>query len=259
MRLASPWTESVFHVLAHVDVGPIAASCFAPSYVRWIEERLGPARDRALGEDIAVLSAIAGGEHDLLARAQALAWVFASAEAVGRIADRELSVLRSEDVLDCDALAIAQSAGALSEVLRAAAELELPHLAKLDAPPINRSALERALETVACAAPSLGEQNVSLARPLGLRGRALGRSIVVGVPRIACPDEEHVAWQAAHEATVGEVARVTRSFEDTERRALGLLRSRARAAGLADAHGRWLARLDLSALGPIADVDDPAE
>ena len=43
-----------------------------------------------------------------------------------------------------------------------------------------------------------------------------------------------------------------------ERRALGLLRSRARRAGLVEAHARWLAHLDLRAIGAIPDVDDGA-
>lgn len=199
--------------------------------------------------------------HDLLARAQALAWVFESAEDSARASARELAALTAEEVASPDALAIAASAGAVAEVLRAAAELELGGLSRLE--PASADALAEvaaASAAIARAAPSLGRFEVWVARPLGLRGRTHAGSIVVGLPGLGCPDAEHAAWQAAHEATVAETAAEGAStFVEFERRAIGRLRSRARAAGLAEAHGRWLARLDLRALGAIADVDDAPE
>ena len=197
----------------------------------------------------------------MLASAQALAWVFDSSEACTRAGPRELAALERDAVASVDALAAAVRAGPIAEVLRAAAELELPLVEAL--PPISAqdlTAIALGLEAILEAAPSLPRFTVSVARPLGLRGRAFGSSIVIGVPGIDCPDAEHVAWQAAHEATVLEVAADSRlSFLDLERSALARLRSRARAAGLAEAHGRWLARLDLRAFGTIADVDDTSE
>jgi len=197
----------------------------------------------------------------VLASAQGLAWVFDSSGACTRAGARELAALERDDVASVDALALTVRAGPIAEVLRAAAELELPLLEALPPIPAEELAvIALALEATLEAAPSLPRFTVSVARPLGLRGRAFGSSIVIGLPGIDCPDAEHAAWQAAHEATVMEVAADSRlSFLDLERRALALLRSRARAAGLAEAHGRWLSRLDLRALGPIADVDDASE
>ncbi|MBX3224745.1 MAG: hypothetical protein KF795_29785 [Labilithrix sp.] len=160
--------------------------------------------------------------------------------------------------MSADALALAASAGAVAEVLRTAAELELPAFATLGALPAPAlDEVAEAIAAIAPAAPSLPRFEVWVARPLGLRGRTHARSIVVGLPGLGCPDAEHAAWQAAHEATVAEAAAEGRgSFLDLERRALARLRSRARGAGLAEAHGRWLARLDLRELGAIADGDD---
>ncbi len=256
---ASLWTECVFHVLAHVEARGLAASCFNRVWVERAALELGLAATRPLGEDTRVIAA-AAGTHDVLASVQALAWVFDSADAARSVADRELAALESDDVASLGALSIARSAGPIAEVLRAATELELPLLERLE--PVSDeqlAGLAEAMAAVVPAAPSLPRFETVAARPLGLRGRTFGVSIAIGVPGIGCPDAEHAAWQAAHEATVNELAALRDAgFLELERRAIALLRSRARAAGLAEAHARWLARLDLSALGPIADVDDAA-
>jgi hypothetical protein len=169
-------------------------------------------------------------------------------------------------LLNVAAVRLALSAGPVAEILRAAAELELDAFAHLDAPSgasRDESRLEwrddhrqinDALRDVLPAAPHLARCEISLARPLPLRGRAFGRSIVVGFPGIAGAEASFCAWQAAHEATVLEIG--AGAFVDVERRALARLRARARRADLEDAHARWLSRIDLSALGPISDVDD---
>lgn len=241
---ASAWTEAVFHVLAHVRVD-VAASCHDVRWIRHAETHLGPARDRQLAEDAAVL-AKALATHDLLARAQALAWVFPSADAARAATARDLVDLERSAPLD-----VALSAAAGVEVLRAAAELELSAIEMLPRPPAADDAM---LRDVARAAPNLARCEVTFARPLPFRGRAFGTSIVVGLPGVAGAETDFVAWQAAHEATVLEVG--YGEFADVERRALGLLRARARRAGLEDAHARWLSGIDLSALGPIPDVAD---
>lgn len=282
VRRASLWTESVFHVLAHVEAPGLPSSCHDARYVAWIGERLGSIEARALGEDTAVIARVAT-THDVLAGVQALAWVFDSPDQCRRASDRELGELGADDVASADALSIALSTGPIAEVVRAAAELELPLLAGLvgsAAARVDLRAVRRALDVVSAAAPSLRDSAVSLALPLGLRGRAFARSIVAGVPGIACPDVEHVAWQAAHEATVVDLnerersrladvprgGRARRGLEaapaahlDGERRAIARLEARARLCGLGDAHARWLARLDLDALGAIRDVRDAPE
>jgi hypothetical protein len=257
----------VFHVLAHVDVGAVPASCHDAAYIAWAAARLGPATERALAEDARVLAATLAS-HDALARAQLLAWLWREESHVREAAVCELRELRDVDVADPAALVRVQGLGAPVEVLRAAAELELPRLKALDAAPVERGAraLTDALAEIARAAPWLLRMELATVRALPRRGRVHHASIFVGAPGVAGAELHHVAWQAAHEATVSEVERSPRglagpppTFEAVERAALGLLRSRARRAGLADTHARWLSTLDLGALGPIPDVEDGAE
>jgi hypothetical protein len=256
----------VFHVLAHVDVGAVPASCHDTAYIAWAAARLGPATERALGEDARILGG-ALASHDGLARAQLLAWLWREEADVRAVAHRDLGDLGAPDVADPVALRVIQELGAAVEILRAAAELELPRLGAIDPAPAERAAraLADALAETARAAPWLLRMQVAMVRSLPRRGRVHHTAIFIGAPSVAGAEPEHAAWQAAHEATVIEVERSPHgrsgpsTFEAVEREALGLLRSRARRAGLADAHARWLATLDLSALGAIADVEDRPE
>ena len=256
---ATPWARAVLHVLAHVDVGAVAASCHCPSWIAWAEERLGPAEERPLAEDARTLARVAGA-HDVLARAHGVVWLFDGADDARAVAGKDLADLRDDEVRRPTALRLAREVALVSEILRAAAELELPVLARAPIPDARDEALERELARVRAAAPALDAFAIALAPPLGLRGRVLEDEIVVGRPGFAGADAEHVAWQAAHEATVAEiVARGDPSrHDDVERAAIALLRSRARASGLAVEHARWLSRMDLSALGAIPDVPDGA-
>lgn len=247
---ASVWAEAVFHVLAHVDVG-FASSCFSRAYVTWIEARSPGAAERAH------LPAFLVQTHDTLARAQALAWVFASAESNRRWSDCNLDEVEADND---DALHIARSSGHLGEVLRATAELEMSELEVLAPPPFDGGELTRALEAVLPAAPALEDFTIAVTPPLGLRGRVLGHTIFTGLPGIAEATAEHVAWQAAHEAAVTVAAKVAQAdFIAIEREALARLRLGARRAGLGEQHATWLARLDLRAIGAIPDVDDGTE
>lgn len=245
-------------MLAHVDPGRVASSCYDAGWIAWAEQHLGRATDRSLAADVRVLErTLASNEH--LAAAQALAWMWNDAAQARGCAQRDLAELTDDDVADTRALRTARAIGPAVEVLRAAAELELPRLAEIHAPYTDTTALARALSRAAPAAPELGRVRIELAPPLPRRGRAWGPHVWVGMPGIAGAETEHVAWQAAHEATVVEVGRLAEGHETVERMALGLLRSRARRAGLTDAHRRWLETLDVAALGPIPDVDDLPE
>ena len=76
----------------------------------------------------------------------------------------------------------------------------------------------------------------------------------MGVPSAELgPSAEHVAWQAAHEATVGEVSRAAPglSHDEREQVAVVLLAERAKEAGEQEAHARWLAHFGGNA-PPIA-------
>lgn len=252
---AAPWAEAVLHVLAHVDVGRVAASCFCAAWIAEARARFGPAEARTLAEDARLLAS-AAGTHEALARVHAVIWLFDGEEDASAVREHDLADLDPPEVRSPPALRLAREAGDAAEILRAAAELELPLVAGL--PPLDATddALARALDVTLAAAPGLARFDIRLARPLGLRGRLFGRSILVGAPGHAGADAAHVAWQAAHEATVAEIVMRgdAKDHDDIERGAIALLRTRARAAGLGDDHARWLARLDLSALGPIADV-----
>lgn len=251
------WADAVFHVLAHVD-GGTAASCFSPTYCEWAASRLGAPSSRTLAEDIEALRTLAHPDVDQsFARAQAIAWIFRTTASVEAASDFELRDARVDNE---PARVIALGAGPIAEVLRAAAELEMLELERALATLAFEPPTE-AIERVTRVAPLLASCTIEVSPALGLRGRVLDRHIFVGMPGIAGATSEHVAWQAAHEATVQEVsAAATLPFLELERRALGLLRSRARRVGLADAHAAWLAHLDLSGLGglaAIADVEDP--
>ena len=128
------------------------------------------------------------------------------------------------------------------EVLRAAAELELPLVARLPPVDVDLAALALALGEVARAAPLLPCCAVGVSRALRRRGRVMGREIWVGEAPV-----EHSAWQAAHEATVAEVVERARSagegtdHDRVERAAIALLARRAVEAGLTQGHRAWLA------------------
>src|SRR6185295_18667820 len=108
---------------------------------------------------------------------------------------------------------IAVSAGPIAEVLRAAAELEMPLIRAVAAsvtatdpdgaapepaasvvatdpdgatpePAAAAAPLARALHAVVAAAPMLAECTVSVVPAIGLRGRVLDRQIFVGMPGI---------------------------------------------------------------------------
>jgi hypothetical protein len=134
--------------------------------------------------------------------------------------------------------------GAGAELLWCAALLEAPVHARLPALDVDEDGARAALARVEPLAPDLAACAIALVPSLRLRGRVHSAHIWIGAPCTELAvDAEHVAWQAAHEATVREVARGgVREHDALERAALALLESRARAAGLAHEHARWRAR-----------------
>lgn len=241
------FADLAFHVLAHAPIDA-AASAWDPTYVAWSAARLGPASERALGEDARALAATLGS-HEALVRAQLLAWLFDEDVRASSHFERALSELAPSDV-DAhgapDVLAyVAGDRGA--ELLWCAIALEAEHHARL--PPVSPAsiaALAEALDVVRPAAPALDRFDVRVVRSLRLRGRVRGREIWVGAPDPELgPSAEHAAWQAAHEATVAEIEEREPSlgFEDLELAAVRLLDERAADVGQAGAHARWLSGL----------------
>jgi hypothetical protein len=243
-----PWAEVVFHVLAHVP-GGAAASLWEPRYVRWAEARLGPASLRALGDDVRALAALLP-DHDALATAQLLAWVFRDPARAERVFDRGLGELEAGHVDDAALLARIRAAAPAvlqgADLLFCAAALEAPSVARLPPLHVDQAALSSAVLRLAPLAPALSTVTLGVVRALGWRGRVLRGEICVGAPETLDegPTLEHVSWQAAHEAVVAEVSRAgAAGHADTEHVAIVLLAERARGAGLGEPHARWLSSL----------------
>ncbi len=249
------WPELVMHVLAHVP-SEAAASVYDARYVAYAQERLGPAGERPLGEDAAVLSRTLAS-HQALAQAQIVAWLFDEVADAVALADVDIGALPPAAVCRPWLLPMAMAAGPAAELLRCAALLEQEALEALGPVRYPREALAAALEEVAPAAPRLARMDLLALRALRLRGRVLGDEIWVGAPCEALGlGAEHAAWQAAHEATVAEIAAEGGASErGVERIALCLLAARARAASLEQPHAAWLRHLaeapcDPSGLSP---------
>lgn len=257
-----PWAEAVFHVLAHVRASArLPASLWEPAWVDFVERVAGPASERLLAEDAAVLGELLSS-HEALSRAQLLAWAFRDLARARAGAAVELSQLQP-DALDApELLPTLREQGAPIEILRCAALLELPVLAALPVRESDPADVQRALGQVAPAAPGLFSRRVLLLRPLGLRGRVRGGEIWVGAPTARGPTAEHVAWQAAHEATVAEAHDVARALATPlgeralEHAALVTLAERALEHGLGERHATWVAHF--STTPPLKRGDAPS-
>jgi hypothetical protein len=180
-----------------------------------------------------------------MASIQLLAWLFDDADHAALGAARDLAELGAGDVLRPELLEPLVALGPAVEVLRCAAELEREALAALGPPLVMLDEVAAALTVAERAAPGLATSTILPLRSLRLRGRVRGAEIWIGAPS---PDlalePEHVAWQAAHEATVREVSSAGGLAERrVEAVALVLLAERAARAKLASAHRRWLQHL----------------
>ncbi len=244
-----PWPDLVFHVLAHVaGSAHLPASAYDARYVAWAEQHCGPAAERPLAEDVAVL-ARALSTHPQLACAQLLAWLFDEPDQALACATRDLGELQPEEVASAELLAPLCRAGPAIEVLRCAVELERSSYGRL--PPLAQHVSEEmarlaaAIREVVIAAPALRRCTVMPLRALRQRGRIRDWQIWVGLPGDELElQASHPAWQAAHEATVAEVAEAGSerlSERAVEAVAVVLLAERAADVGLSGAHGRWLA------------------
>lgn len=248
MRARSTWAEAVFHVLAHVRAtAHLAPSAYNPSYVTEAARALGRAEDRLLAADAARIGALAA-TFEQMADVEQLAWLFDSPGRARACVDRDLADLRASDVDHPRFLPAVLRAGAAAEILRAAAEIEAPLCTKLPPLALDERALDQALSEATVLAPLLASSTVGVVRALGIRGRVVAGEDGDTAPRIwvgAAPTE-HMAFQAAHEATVWEVgceaakAGIPWIHEDVERAAIRRLRARAEAQGKREAHQRWL-------------------
>lgn len=248
MRARSTWAEAVFHVLAHVRAtAHLAPSAYDPSYVAEAARALGPAEERLLAADAARIGALAT-TFDAMVDVEQLAWLFDSPGRARACVERDLAVLEASDVDHPRSLPAVRRAGAVAEILRAAAEIEAPLCAKLPPLALDERALDQALAEATVMAPLLASSTVGVVRALGIRGRVVASDEGDTAPRIwvGAASTEHMAFQAAHEATVWEVgcdaakAGIPWVHEDVEREAIRRLRARAEAQGKGEAHQRWL-------------------
>jgi hypothetical protein len=255
-RRASPapgFAQLIYHVLAHVQLtAALAASAYDRRYVSYVERRLGPASERPLGEDLAVLGRIAPS-HEALARLQLLAWLVRDIETAAGLGDRALSELAPGDVDDPELLAELDPS---AELLWCAALLELEAFRALPPVELESSALGARFERALMVAPALGECRIEIVRALCRRGRIRRRVIWVGLPEPELGvSHGHVLWQACHEATVHELATLARTLpaaarpseRELEHAAVVRLAERAASAGEGDEHRAWLAHFGANA------------
>jgi hypothetical protein len=242
--------ELCFHVLAHVEgTRQLPASAYSPAYVAWARSLLGDPERRTLAEDARMLAG-AFPTHSALAGAQALARLYTSVERVLAAGSRPLAELSASDVDEPSALAHLQELGAPGELLYCAFTLELMYFLQLPAPPPSPVELLELLLELVPLAPGLRDASVGCVRSLHQRGRVWGREIWVGHPDAeVAPTLEHVAWQAAHEATVVAVAAREPALGErqVEHAAVVELARRAREHGRQAAHARWLETVALLA------------
>lgn len=203
---------------------------------------LGAADDRELGA-LATDIAAAAPTHDVLAGAQRIAWLFRSVERARASFASGLHEISPNDV-DAPKLLAVLAGDPAAELIHCAAALEAPHHAKLPAVAVDPTFATR-LAALLPVAPHLGRLPVEHVRALRLRGRLVESRIWVGIPGTEIPavDSSFVAWQAAHEATVAELAPRRLPFAEHEHVAIALLAARAERAGLAVEHRGWLSRL----------------
>jgi hypothetical protein len=254
-----PWREALFHVLAWLPVDD-PSSLWDPAYVRWARAAL-PAQVLApVDEDRDLLAVLyhRGLPHARTLHALDLLHPDAASQREGL--RRTLvefpaagASLRYDPTLHRALQALAPS---LVELLRVAlARVLAPWTRALEAREAAEApgltALEAAL-TEAAAVLDLGGVTVRAALPLGLRGRARGGEVLVGVPGVwGDGTAAQVAQQALHEHAVALAEATAPAGASTEARrrwveaaAVRALDAALQGTALAPERARWRARHD---------------
>ncbi len=245
-RLAQPssWAELVFHVLAHVSkTAHLPASICDDVYTAFVASHAGPVSVRALDEDAAVLGHVFEN-HVALSRAQLVTRLFDSTATALARATTDLDDLTAPASLRLALRPIATGV----ELLRCAALLEAPVVDALPSITLDETQLRTALASVLASSPTLHHFTIVPIVALRLRGRLMGQEIWTGLPcNELALSPTHVAWQAAHEATVAEVSAASRGAEASleergiEHIALVLMTERAAESKASGPHGTWQA------------------
>lgn len=249
VQLETGFADLVFHVLAHVDVGALPGNLFSPPYIEWAAERIGPASERELGRDAALLAPLVRGDMQSWVAIQPVARLFDDRAAAERVGSRALAELNAEEVVEPAWLPGLQRSAA-AELLWCASLLEARHHAALQPPAAAALlSLQRALAAIEVLSPRLASASVHVCRALTRNGRAFGQRVYVGLPDAELGVEaDRVAMQAAHEAAVIEATSGARELglAPTERGleaiALVVLSARAHEHGLSTLYAAWLAQ-----------------
>jgi hypothetical protein len=257
------WPELVLHVLAHLEcTAHLPSSLYDPHYVVQARRQLGPPEARALDRDLAILAEMLD-THERLSQVQQLVLLHQSLESALEASTLELASLGARSGADLQLRdRLLRDCPVAAELLRCAALLEAETFVQWPLPerdPIQ-SQLDRAMPDFWSVAPWLRRVRVRPLRVLGYRGRAFPDEIWVGIPardmspalvhdsphEAKRPSLAHVSCQAAHEATVLEVAQratadhVNISEREVEQVAVALLSRRAQSSKLASIHVEWL-------------------
>lgn len=247
------WPELVLHVLAHLEAtAALPSTLYSAVYVQAARSQLGPIEARALGMDVGVLSSQLT-THGELSRVQLLTRLhpcLASALHLAAMPLAEFEMGAHCDLLIRDALL--NDCPVAAELLRCAALLEASAFLRWPLPDIVelQAGVSQLLPQYWSIAPLLRTLPVHHLRVLGQRGRAWPDQIWIGIPDInEGPSLSSILWQAAHEATVLEVAARARQapFQLSERAveqiAVALMARRAKTCTSASGHDKWLSQL----------------
>jgi hypothetical protein len=239
----------VLHILAHLETtAHLPSSLYDPGYVALARRHLGDPAERALGADIEALSTHLVSHEGLIA-IQPLLRLHPSLAAGLRGSQRSLLELDDDPgtnraVRD----ALVEKAPLCAELLRCAALLEAETFVRWPLPDLTDVArrIRDALPAFWGVSPQLRCLPIRTFLALGMRGRAWPDEIWVGIPvESGEPSLEHVLWQAAHEATVLEVAQRTPLGErHIERLAVALMSQRATRSNMRPSYEQWLRNFD---------------
>lgn len=259
LSVASDFTQLALHALAHLAIDD-PGRLDDPAYLAWSKRELPREAREPIERDAGVMAALFGRDPRS-AIVHAMPELFRDVAQLRASAARDLAELGPADVAAPGLLAPLREVEVLAELLRAAMALAADAFVAtwkggLEAR-CQRGArmLTPHLEAMRALHPTLRDARVELAWPLGARGRAFARRIVVGVPDdFASTDPRTPAVLALHEAVVRAQRCESRDARERYVRIeWSALREVARCVGAAppelrDAHAAWLASLDLAPL-----------
>lgn len=258
LALASDFTQLALHALAHLAIDD-PGRLDHPAYLAWSKRVLPVAAREPIERDARAMSALFA-QDPRSSIVHALPELYRDVAQLRASAARDLRELGPSDIAAPWLLDGLREVEVLAELLRSAMALAAPGFLEAWRALVPRceeglSTLRPHLDEARALHPALRDARVELAWPLGARGRAFARRIVVGVPNdFAMTDPRTPAVLALHEAVVrAQPSDARDSRERYVRVEWGALVEVARAIApaspsLRDAHAAWLASLHLRPL-----------